>query len=227
MTFTREQLERKIRQRVKAATRKRLPEKVGEAGRHFFDDHRHFRGYTGAELRTLTAFDQTSCTTAWDWEITVPIAWASKNDDGWRVSEAKKWIILQYGFSHWGHSEASVKLKTRTMVPNEGVSLSNAAYFPEWVQRDSFVTVLEARGVSDEEKKEPQADANGEWYYETYVPGPWERLLDGPKLEEAIERHRQAEVRLVRQQQARHERELKKSPAPAEHVKEAGKRYGI
>ncbi len=169
-------LSKKIHKRAEAAARKKLIDRLGEAGRHFFAEHHRGRYVVGVEVKTLH-YDETSCITSWEWEVTC-----------YTKVKGKAQIRLHYDLAGWGADKASVELI---------------------LESGKAAPVLKARKVTDSHTPAPAEVASDGWFYETYVPGNWERYLDGPKLEEvAVARQNAEGVKRERLSKAEKKRRL-------------------
>lgn len=188
--LTEQVLRQRVHQRAVSAARKKLVDKAGAAGRHFFNNHqaRFVRDVMAKTVR----YEQTSCTTSWEWMVVAPIA---------VESDAK--IIVQYDAGGWG-----TDIVTITLINADGT------------RRCVF------RAQTNHDKK-IGPEVVGDWFYRVYVPGTWERLLDGPKLEAIAEKRKEAAIRSERRESALLTKDFLKRSVSDSVANEAFTNYGI
>lgn len=187
----------RIHKQVQAAARKKLVEKAGATGRYFFEEKHQPRYVNGVEAKTLR-YNQTSCTTSWEWTVTAPAAVMGPFKG--LLSDAK--IILHYDSGHWGKDDCTV-----TMIHEDG-------------------TKQVVLAVTTEAKLNIPEIVDG-WFYGVYVPGKWERLLDGPTLEAIAEKRKEATRRAERREGSILARNHAKQPASPGFRQKALENYGI
>lgn len=188
-------LSKKIHKRAEAAARKKLISRLGEAGRHFFAEHHRGRYVVGVEVKTLLHYDETSCTTSWEWEVTC-----------YTKVKGKSQIRLRYDLAGWGADTALVEL-----IHENG----------------KVVPVLKARKMTESHTPAPAEIASDGWLYETYIPGNWERYLNGPKLEEVAVARQNAEG-VKRERLSKAEKKRRLLEPVSDHIRqEVLANYGI
>ncbi len=186
-----------IRKRVESAARKKLIEKVGIAGRFFFEERHRPRYVSGIDAKTLH-YDETSCTSSWEWTVTASAAVMGPFKG--LLSEAK--IILHYDLGHWGKDDCTVTL----------------------IHEDGTTQVVLA--ATTEGKLNAPEIVSG-WFYGVYIPGKWERLLDGPTLEAISEKRKEATQQAAQREMSIMARNQAKSPASVGLQQRAFDNYGI
>lgn len=192
-------LSKKIHNRVEAAARKKLIHRLGEAGRHFFKAREH-GGPVSRQVPNVL--------------VTEPDKWSQGSCTTswtWEVIcytkiKGKAQIWLRYELAGWGADKASVELilENGTVVPVL-VAHKNTS--------SKAVTVAEL--------------ASDGWFYGVYVPGNWERYLDGPKLEKvAFGRQNAEDHQRLRLSKAEKKRRLLEPVSP-QLQQEVFANYGI
>ena len=194
-------LSKKIHNRVEAAARKKLIHRLGEAGRHFFKPRDHggpvSRQVPNVIVRSPSPWSEGSCTTSWTWEVTC-----------YTKVKGKSAICLRYELAGWGADKTLVEL-----IHENG----------------KVVPVLMAHKVTDSPRSSVAAAeiASDGWFYSVYVPGNWERYLDGPKLEKVAYGRQNAEDHARLRLSKAEKKRLLLEPVSPQLRQEVFENYGI